>query len=135
MAGEGNHERDTSGLRAHAQKKAQDTYRRVSDAIERLLNEEKPVNFNAVARAADVTKSYLYAQSSLRARIDALRLRQGQVRLQIVSAADLDKKRTEKGSKVLLEAKERRIRQLEEDVTRLREENKRLRGREYDGLR
>ncbi len=119
------HERNTSGLRAHAQQKAQEARVRVSEAIDGLLKEEKPVNFNSVAKAAGVTKSYLYSEAALRARIEALRKKEGIARLQLVRAESLDRKRTDKGKDVLLAAREKRI----------KEENKRLRGREYDSLR
>src|SRR5258708_25530920 len=70
------------GLLAHAQRKAEDTQKRVHQAIDQILREQQIVNFNTVAKAANVTKSYLYAHQDVRERIEALRAQQGQERLE-----------------------------------------------------
>src|SRR5256885_12079045 len=38
-----------------------------------LLREQKAINFNSVAKAANVSKAYLYSQPQLRDRIETLR--------------------------------------------------------------
>ena len=45
-------ERNTSGIKAHAQSRKEDKRKGVEDAITTLLREQKPVNFNTVAKAA-----------------------------------------------------------------------------------
>jgi hypothetical protein len=59
--------RNTTGIIAHAQSRKQDKRRGVEDALTVLLREQRPVNFNTVAKAARVSKAYLYSQQDLRA--------------------------------------------------------------------
>ena len=56
---------NTSGLLAHAQRKAEAAQKRVHQAIDYLLREQQTVNFNSVAKAANVTKSYLSAHQDV----------------------------------------------------------------------
>ncbi len=58
--------RNVEGMKNHAHHRAQKTRERVDQAITMLVRECKPINFNTVATAAGVTKSYLYTQSDLR---------------------------------------------------------------------
>ncbi len=73
---------NTHGLLAYAHHKAEKTQKRVHQAIDQILREQQIVNFNTVAKAANVTKSYLYAHQDVRERIEALRAQQGQERLE-----------------------------------------------------
>jgi hypothetical protein len=130
MARKSDHERNTSGLMAHAQRKADDAHQRVIDAIDRLVAERTPITFNGVAEAAGVTRAYLYSQLELRNRIDALRERQGQFR----SFAPRERGRTDKSKDVLVAAKDKRIRELEAEVERLKRELKVAYGKIYDEL-
>ena len=66
-------ERNTTGIAAHAQKRKEQKRKGVEEAITTLLREQKPVNFNTVAKVATVSKAYLYSQPDLRERIEALR--------------------------------------------------------------
>src|SRR2546422_11142734 len=66
-------ERNTAGLVAHAHQRKKQKYKRVEEAIARLLREHQMVNFNSVAKAAGVSKTYLDSQPQLRERIEALR--------------------------------------------------------------
>jgi hypothetical protein len=126
--------RNIVGLLTHAQEKARTTRLRVSKAIDQMLERGEAINFNAVANAASVTKNYLYTQAEIRERIEGLRRQQGQARLQIVSGGVREKPRTDKSKDILLQAKERRIAELEVEVTRLREELKVARGKQYEAL-
>jgi septal ring factor EnvC (AmiA/AmiB activator) len=115
---------------AHAQHKAEAAHQRVTEAIDRLVAERTPITFNAVAEAAGVTRAYLYAQPELRERIDTLRERQGQLR----SPARRERGRTDKSKDVLLAAKDKRIRELEAEVERLKRELKAALGKLYEEL-
>jgi cell shape-determining protein MreC len=122
-----------SGLLAHAQRKSQQTQQRVHLAIDQLLRDQQTVNFNTVAKAASVTKSYLYAHQGVRERIEALRTQQGQERLERQWAKrKLHQARTDKTKDVLLAAKDRRIKALEEENRKLKEELKVARGKLYE---
>jgi hypothetical protein len=124
---------NTCGLLAHAQRKATETQQRVHQAINQLLQEQQIVNFNTVAKAANVTKSYLYAHQDVRERIEALRSQQGQERLERLWAERQQHQvRTDKTKEVLLAAKDRRIKALEAENRKLREELKVALGKLYE---
>jgi len=69
-------ERNTLGLRMHAQEKAVETARRAEDAIAHLLKEQRPVNFKAVAETAGISTAWLYANPDIKMRIIHLRAQQ-----------------------------------------------------------
>jgi predicted nuclease with TOPRIM domain len=124
---------NTSGLLAHAQRKSQQTRQRVHQAIDQFLREQQTVNFNTVAKAASVTKSYLYAHQDVRERIEALRTQQGRERLERQwTERQQHQARTDKTKDVLLEARDRRIKALEAENRQLKEELKVARGKLYE---
>ena len=126
---------NTTGLLAHAQSKSQQTLQRVHQAIDQLLREQHTVNFNTVAKAASVTKSYLYAHQDVRERIEALRTQQGRERLERHWAErQQHQARTDKAKDVLLEARDRRIKALEAENRKLKEDLKVAYGKLYDRL-
>ncbi len=121
------------GLLAHAQRKVQETQQRVHRAIDQLLREQRTINFNTVAQAAQVTKSYLYAHQDVRERIEALRTQQGQERIERQWTERRQRQgRTDKTKDILLVAKDRRIRELEEQNRKLKEELKAVYGKLYE---
>ncbi|ORA60855.1 MULTISPECIES: DUF6262 family protein [Mycobacteriaceae] len=65
------HSRGTDGLRRHAQQRSQDARRRIDTAIRHLRKRGEPVNVNAVARTAQVTRKTIYAHPDLLERIRA----------------------------------------------------------------
>lgn len=124
---------NTRGLLAHAQRKAAETQQRVHQVIDQLLQEQHTVNFNTVAKAAQVTKSYLYAHQDVRERIEALRTEQGQARIERQWAdRQQHQSKTERTKDVLLEARDRRIKALEAENRQLKEELKVARGKLYE---
>jgi hypothetical protein len=124
---------NTSGLLAYAQRKSKETQQRVHQAIDQLLRGHQTVNFNTVAKAANVTKSYLYAHEDVRERIEALRTQQRQERLERQWAQrQQHQARTDKTKDVLLEARDRRIKALEAENRKLKEELKVAYGKLYE---
>jgi hypothetical protein len=124
---------NTQGLLVHAQRKSQETQQRVHHAIDQLLREQQTINFNTVAQAAQVTKSYLYAHREVRERIEALRTQQAQERIEHQwSEHRQHRERTDKTKDVLLAAKDRRIKALEEENRKLKAELKGAYGKLYE---
>jgi hypothetical protein len=122
-----------AGLLAHAQRKSEAAQQRVHQAIDQLLREQQAVNFNTVAKAANVTKSYLYAHEEARERIEALRTQQSQQRTERHGTErQQHPARTDKTKDVLLAAKDRRIKALEADNRKLKEELKAAYGKLYE---
>jgi hypothetical protein len=123
--------RNTSGLEASAKRRAESTRQRVHDAIATLLrNPSQRINFNTVAATAGVAKAYLYKEPALRDRIDLLRQQHDEARRRLTPATD----RTEASTRVLVAAKDRRIRELEARVKQLEIELAACRGRLYAQL-
>ncbi len=123
-------QRNTSGLAVHAQRRAEHKQQQVDQAIGKLLRENKPINFNAVATAAGVTKAYLYHHPELRDRIETLRASQ----MSKISPQRSASERTESSRAVLLAAKDRRIKELEQENQRLKEELKVALGKLYEQI-
>lgn len=119
------------GIQAHARRKAQAARQQVDYAIDHLIREAGLINFNTIAKQAGVTKSYLYAHRDIRERIEALRQQQTGV-LEQKRRREADVGRTEKTKDILLAAKDRRIRELEEQNRQLREELKVVYGKLYE---
>jgi hypothetical protein len=65
--------RNTAGLLAAVNARAEEAHARTVAAIDELEREHATVNFNTVAARARVTKAYLYAHTDLRDRIGRLR--------------------------------------------------------------
>jgi Family of unknown function (DUF6262) len=66
-------ERNTDGLKAHAQQKRAETIERTEKAIQQLIKDKQRINFNTVAEAAGVSKAWLYDEPDMRERIEHLR--------------------------------------------------------------
>ncbi len=123
--------RNTSGLQASAKRRAESTRRRVADAIATLLRDpSQRINFNTVAATAGVAKAYLYNEPAFRDRIDLLRRQQDDARRQLAPVRN----RTEASTRLLVAAKDRRIRELEARVKQLEVELATCRGKLYEQL-
>lgn len=68
--------RNVEGLRKSAQEKSARTKCRVEEAIHLLVKERRPITFNAVAEAAQVSTAWLYAEDDIKMRIIHLRSQQ-----------------------------------------------------------
>ena len=77
--------RNTAGLTAHGQHRNEQKRKGVEQTLTALVREKKPVNFHTVAKAASVSKAYLYSQPDLRERIDALRQQEVEHRLFVLT--------------------------------------------------
>ncbi len=115
-------ERNTTGLALHAQHRKEQKRQAVEQAIAALLREQKPVNFNTVAKAAVVSKAYLYSQPGLRERIDALREQELAQRLRQPVTQPSGK--TDAGKDLVIFAKDRRIKELEAENRKLQQQLK-----------
>ena len=125
-------ERNTTGLIAHTHQRKEEKRKRVNEAITRLLQEQQVVNFNSVARAADVSKAYLYSQSEFRDRIEALRQQELEQRVRERVARPVGK--TDASKDVIIFAKDRRIKELEEENRRLKKQLQVALGKAYERL-
>lgn len=125
-------QRKTTGLAAHAQQRKEQKRKGVEAAISALLREQKPVNFNTVAKAAAVSKAYLYGQPDLRERIDALRQQRLELAQQHATVRPVGK--TDAGKDLIILAKDRRIQMLEAENRKLQQQLKVALSNAYDQL-
>lgn len=132
MMGTKTWERNASGMIAHARKRREDTCSRVDAAISRMLHDDKVINFNTVATEAGVTKAYLYNHPPLRERIEALR-EQGHARA-VRERVVRPQSKTDASKDLLILAKEYRIRGLEDEVRRLKQELHAALGQLYERI-
>jgi Family of unknown function (DUF6262) len=125
-------ERNTKGLVAHAHQRKEQKQKRVDEAITRLLRDRQTVNFNAVAKAAGVSKTYLYSQPQFRDRIEALRQQEQEqtVRERVTRPTG----KTDASKDLVILAKERRIKELEEENRKLKHQLNAFLGKAYDRL-
>ena len=125
-------QRNTDGLAAHAHSRKEYKRKGAEDAITTLLREQKPVNFNTVARTAQVSKASLYSQPDLRERIEALR-QQG-VEQMVRERATRVPGKTDASRDLVILAKDRRIQALEAEIRQLKKEQQQALGKAYDQL-
>jgi len=116
------HERNVTGIKAHAQEKSQNTKRKVDEAIQQLLRKQEPITFHGVATVSGVAKSYLYTNPEVRERIEVLR----QAQSKADSGQRVNQGRSAASRDVLLAAKDRRIKELEAANRRLEAEKRQL---------
>lgn len=121
---------NTKGLKKYAQEKTQITLEKVDKAIRKLsLNGEK-VNFNSIFQESGVSKTFLYKNEEVRARIEDLR--QKQISKEMNQKVKYDK--TSKSKDVIIIAKDKKIKELEEKNKKLKEQLEILRGKLYEKM-
>ncbi len=126
--------RDTSGLAAHAQSRKEHKRNAVENTLTALLREQKLINFNTVAKAAAVSKAYLYSQADLRERIEALRQQSLEQMVRERAASPLAREKTDASRDLVILAKDRRIKALEEENRALKKQLQAALGKTYDQL-
>lgn len=120
--------RNTDGLKAFAQKKKEFTLQKVNEAIQRLIIDKAKVNFNSVSMESGVTKTYLYNNHEIRDRIETLRKQQEG----LSSPRHIKREMTDPNKDILIAAKNKRLKELENENKRLKEELEYLLGKIYD---
>jgi Family of unknown function (DUF6262) len=125
-------QRNTSGIAAHARLRKEHKQESVDDAITALLREHTPISFHAVAQAAGVSKAYLYSQPDLRERIEVLRQQTEQQARQEPRAHGTGKSAASRDLVIL--AKDRRIKELETEIQRLKQQLKGALAKAYNQL-
>lgn len=121
---------NTKGLKKYAEEKTKITLEKVDKAIRELSLSGEKVNFNSVAIASGVSKTFLYNNEDVKKRIEDLR--QQQVSREMNQRAKYDK--TAKSKDIIIIAKDKKIRELEEENKKLKEQLEILRGKLYEKL-
>lgn len=120
----------TKGLKEYAKKKTQLTLEKVDKAIRELSLNEGKINFNSVSNLSGVSKTFLYNNEEVRKRIEELRDKQ--INKDINQRAKYDK--TSKSKDIIIMAKDKKIKELEEENKKLKKQLEILRGKLYEKL-
>ena len=126
-------ERNTSGMVSHAHRRKEEKRKHVEEIIAQLLRQQQAINFNSVAKAAGVSKAYLYSQTDVRERIEALR-QQAMEQAVRERAARSTPGKTDASKDLIILAKDRRIKELEAENRKLQQQLKIALGKAYDRL-
>lgn len=117
----------TKGLKEYAQNKTKMTLEKVDKAIRELSLGEQKINFNSVSNLSGVSKTFLYNNSEIKKRIEDLRDKQTEK----VIKQRLKYDKTEKSKDIIIMAKDKKIKELQEENKKIREQLEILRGKLY----
>lgn len=118
----------TKGLKEYAKQKTQLTLEKVDNAIRELSLTEQKLNFNSVSQLSGVSKTFLYNNENIKKRIEELRDKQTSRTMN--QRAKYDK--TAKSKDIIIMAKDKKIRELEEVNKKLKEQIQVIRGKLYE---
>ena len=121
---------NTKGLKEYALKRSQMALDKVDKAIRELSLTEQKINFNSVSQISGVSKTFLYNNQEIKKRIEELRDKQ--VSKTINQRAKYDK--TSKAKDIIIMAKGKKIKELEEENKKLKEQLEVLRGKLYEKI-
>lgn len=120
----------TKGLKEYAKNKSKITLEKVDNAIRELSLTEQKINFNSVSQLSGVSKTFLYNNEDIKKRIEELRDKQ--TSRTINQRAKYDK--TAKSKDIIIMAKDKKIKELEEENKKLKEQLEILRGKLYEKM-
>ncbi|NFE75526.1 transposase [Clostridium botulinum] len=120
----------TKGLKEYAKYKREITLEKVNKAIRELSLTEQKINFNSVSQLSGVSKTYLYNNKKVKNRIEELR--QKQLSKTMNQRAKYDK--TSKSKDIIIMAKDKKIKELEQENKKLKEQLEVLRGKLYEKM-
>lgn len=119
--------RNTEKIVQLAKEKSERTKVNVEKIISKMSLEGKTINFNAVAKESNVSKSWLYKEESIRRRIVELR----DCQINSLSQNVKKQKRSLKSEEVLIKTLKIRIRELERENIHLKKQVEQLYGNVY----
>lgn len=120
----------TKGLKEYAKHKSEITLEKVDKAIRELSLTEQKINFNSVSQLSGVSKTYLYNNEEVKNRIEELRKKQ--LSKTMNQRAKYDK--TSKSKDIIIIAKDKKIRELEQENKKIKEQLQVLRGKLYEKM-
>lgn len=121
---------NTKGLKEYAKQRSQMALEKVDKAIRELSLTEQKINFNSVSQLSGVSKTFLYKNQEIKKRIEELRDKQ--VSRIINQRAKYDK--TSRSKDIIIMAKDKKIKELEEENKKLKEQLEVLRGKLYEKM-
>lgn len=120
----------TKGLKEYAQNKTKATLEKVDKAIRELSLKGGKINFNSVCNLSGVSKTFLYNNAEIKQRIEELRDKQTEK----VIKQKLKYDKTDKSKDIIIMAKDKKIKELQDENKKLKEQLEVLRGKLYEKL-
>ena len=120
----------TKGLKEYAKNKSKITLQKVDNAIRELSLTEQKINFNSVSQLSGVSKTFLYNNEDIKKRIEELRDKQTSRVMN--QRAKYDK--TAKTKDIIIMAKDKKIKELEQENKKFKEQLEILRGKLYEKM-
>ena len=120
----------TKGLKEYAKNKSKITLQKVDNAIRELSLTEQKINFNSVSQLSGVSKTFLYNNEDIKKRIEELRDKQTSRVMN--QRAKYDK--TAKTKDIIIMAKDKKIKELEQENKKFKEQLELLRGKLYERI-
>lgn len=117
-----------NGLRENWKNRGAEASEKVLKTIDQMTVTGQKINFNSVAKASGISKSFLYDTEEIRERIE--KQRNCEVDNEMNRRAKYDK--TSRSKDVIIDAKEKRIAKLEEENKNLKAEISLLRRLLYE---
>lgn len=114
---------NTTAIVQLAKDKSEKTRIRVEKTISEMALKEEKINFNSVAQKANVSKSWLYKQKDIRTRVETLR------GIQISELTPRKPSKSPRSEDVLIKTLKSRIKALEEENERLKDQVQKLHGK------
>lgn len=121
---------NTKGLKEYAKQRSKMALEKVDKAIRELSLTEQKINFNSVSQLSGVSKTFLYNNEEVKKRIEDIRDKQ--VNKTMNQRAKYDK--TSKSKDIIIMAKDKKIKELEEENKKLKEQLEVLRGKLYEKM-
>lgn len=120
----------TKGLKEYAKNKSKITLEKVDNAIRELSLTEQKINFNSVSQLSGVSKTFLYNNEDIKKRIEELRDKQTSRTMN--QRAKYDK--TAKTKDIIIMSKDKKIKELEQENKKFKEQLELLRGKLYEKI-
>lgn len=120
----------TKGLKEYAKQKTQITLEKVDKAIRELSLKGEKINFNSVSQSSGVSKTFMYKNEEVKQRIEELRDKQTEK----VIKQKLKYDKTDKSKDIIIMAKDKKIKELEFENKKLKQQLEILRGKLYKKL-
>lgn len=122
--------RNIKGLNEYAKNKTKVTIEKVDKAIRELSLGQEKINFNSVSNLSGVSKTFLYNNLEIKKRIEELRNKQ----VEQVIKQRLKYNKTDKSKDIIIMAKDKKIKELQVENKKLKEQLEILRGKLYEKL-
>lgn len=126
----GNQKPNVSGLLGKAREKKEKTHQKVDQTIKQMIRTQQKINFNSVAAHAQVSKTYLYKNPDIKARIEHLRSQQEG----IPSVKQVKRNVSDQSKDVIIASLRNRVKELEKETKELKEQVKINYGNIYNDI-